>query len=177
MSQPFQQKTKREKEKQWKYMYTQKISILAYPGGVLSLLASCYRPSVIVTVTWFTLHDLSCLLDESFSKRFLPKQKPGCFGWANEAFSLLSINTTVDMDGLSSACSCAHNSPKCMVRAISYGEYKSLTAGSISSSPLPSLHSLHVCASIISVHFYHQMKKWKVPTLTYPRRLRSWSAL
>lgn len=103
-----------------------------------------YLPSSIVTVTWFTVQDESCLLEEeSFSAGFLPRQNPGFLGCGIVAFSLLSIKTTEDIVGLSSARSCTHNSPTCMHLRTSDGEYELPMDESISSNAFPSFHSFH----------------------------------
>lgn len=74
-----------------------------------------YLASSIVTVTWFTVHVLSCLLDDESVSIALPKQKPGFLGCGIVGFSLLSIKTTDDMTGLSSACSWTHKGrPGCI---------------------------------------------------------------
>lgn len=118
----------------------------------MSMLKKDYRPSSMVTVTSLMVHDSSNLPDdESGSAGLFPRQYPGCFGCGIDTKSLLNINTTFDMFGLSSACSCTHNSPACMHLITSLPEYSSPAAESSSSSPLPSLYSFHACA--ISCHF------------------------
>lgn len=98
-----------------------------------------YLASSVVTVTWFTVHDSSCLLeDESVSAGFLPRQNPGVLGCCIVAVSLLSIKTTEDMLGLSSACSCTHSRPTCIHLNASEAEYESPTDESTSSNPFPS---------------------------------------
>lgn len=103
-----------------------------------------YLASTIVTVTWFTVHDSSCLLvEESVSTGFLPRQNPGFMGCCIVAVSLLSIKTTEDIVGLSSARSCTHNNPTCMHLRTSDGEYDLSMEESISSNAFPSFHSFH----------------------------------
>jgi len=97
-----------------------------------------------VTVTWFTLHDSSCLLEqESVSAGFFPTENPGFLGCGINADSLLSINITEDIVGLSSARSWTHKSPTCMHLRTSAGEYELPSDESTSSNALPSLHCLH----------------------------------
>jgi len=104
-----------------------------------------YLPSTIVTVTWFTVQDSSCLLeDESVSTGLLPRQNPGFLGCAIVAVSLLNINTTEDIVGLSSARSCTHNSPTCMHLKTSDGEYELAMEESISSKAFPSFHNFQL---------------------------------
>jgi len=108
-----------------------------------------------VTVTWFTLHDSSCLLElESISAGFFPKENPGFLGCGINEDSLLSINITEDIVGLSSARSWTHNSPTCMHLRTSEGEYESPIDESTSSNALPSLQCLHAY-------------KNKVPSIVY----------
>lgn len=105
-----------------------------------------YLPSTIVTVTWFTLQDSSCLLDdESVSIGMLPRQNPGFLGCAIVAVSLLNIKTTEDIVGLSSALSCTHNSPTCMHLRTSDGKYElSIIDESINSKAFSSFHSFQL---------------------------------
>lgn len=108
-----------------------------------------YRPSIMVTVTWLMVHVSSCLPEcESPSWPRLPRQYPGTVGCGIDTKSLLNINTTVDMFGLSSAGSCTHRSPTCMHLITSLGEYDSPTAESKISNPLPSLYSFQACRRI-----------------------------
>lgn len=131
-----------------------------------------YLPSSIVTVTWFTVQDWSCLLEEesvSSGFLFLSRQKPGFLGWGIVAVSLLNIRTTDDIVGLSSARSWTHKSPTCMHLNTSEGEYESPTEGSIISDPFPSVHSFQACKSSKSffqlavnlVMHRHEMK-WNI---------------
>lgn len=116
----------------------------------ITVLMCDYLASSAVTVTWFTVHDSSCLLeDESVSTGFLPRQNPGFLGCCRVALSLLSIKTTDDMLGLSSACSWTHSRPTCMHLNASEAEYESPTTGSTSSNPFPSFHSFHACNRLI----------------------------
>lgn len=101
-----------------------------------------YLASNNVTVTWFTLHS-SCLLEEeSVSGGFFPIENPGFLGCGINADSLLSINITEDIIGLSSARSWTHKSPTCMHLRTSDGEQESPIDESMSSNALPSLHCL-----------------------------------
>lgn len=107
-----------------------------------------------MTVSWLRVHVSSTLVEvESGSGGGgrLPRQYPGCLGWGiDTASSLLNMSTTLDMLGLSSACSCTHNSPTCMHLITSLAEYDSPAAESITSSALPSLYNFHAC----SILFY-----------------------
>lgn len=103
-----------------------------------------YLASSNVTVTWFTLHDSSFLLEEeSVSAGFFPMENPGFLGCGIIADSLLSINNTEDIVGLSSARSWTHKSPTCMHLRTSDCEHESPMDESMSSNVLPSLHCLH----------------------------------
>lgn len=116
-----------------------------------------YRPSIMVTVSWLTVHVSSTLVeDDSASAGRLPRQYPGCLGWGiDTASSLLNISTTFDMLGLSSACSWTHNIPTCMHLIASLAEYDSPAAESINSSALPSLYNFHACRIItFQVSYY-----------------------
>jgi hypothetical protein len=98
-----------------------------------------------VTVTWFTVQDSSFLLEEeSVSIGVLPRQNPGFFGSAIVAVSLLNINTTEDIVGLSSARSCTHNSPTCMHLRTSEGEYELSMEESISFKAFCSFQSFQL---------------------------------
>lgn len=105
--------------------------------------ANFYLPSITVTVTWFTEHEWSsCRLDkDSVSPGDLLRQNPGFFGWGIDAVSLLSINTTEDIDGRSSARSWTHKRPTCIHLNTSEAEYDSPADGSTISSPVPFFHS------------------------------------
>jgi hypothetical protein len=99
-----------------------------------------------VTVTWFTLHVSSCLLEEeSVSGGFfdLPTENPGLLGSGISAVSLPSIKSTEGIVGLSSARSWTHNSPTCMHLRTSDGVYDSPIDESTSSNAVPSLHCVH----------------------------------
>lgn len=109
-----------------------------------------YLASSVVTVTRFTVKDSSCLLeDESVSTGFLPRQNPGFLGCCIVALSLLSIKTTEDMLGLSSACSCTHSRPTCIHLNASEAEHVSTNDESTSSNPFPSFHSFHAWNKLI----------------------------
>ena len=104
-----------------------------------------YLAYSVVTVTWFTVHDSSCLpVGESVSLGFLYRQNPGFLGCGiDDAVSLFSIKTTVDIVGLSSARSWTHNNPTCTHRRTSDGENKLRIDASTSSNAFPSFQSLH----------------------------------
>lgn len=129
-----------------------------------------YRPSSTVTVTSLTVHVSSSLPDnESPSAGLFPRQYPGCFGCGIDTKSLLSISTTFDMFGLSSACSCTHNSPACMHLITSLPEYSSPAPESTSSSPLPSLYSFQACAISCRAFLFIYQYNFDLFVLSYLR--------
>lgn len=56
---------------------------------------------------------------------------------------VLSMNTIVDMVGLSCTFSCTHDKPNCMHSKTSSVEYESLNVGSIKSDGILSFQLLH----------------------------------
>jgi hypothetical protein len=99
----------------------------------------------IVIVTWFTVEASSCLLEDDSVSGFNPRQKPGFLGCGSDAVSLLSIKTTEDIVGLSSARSWTHKSPTCMHLNTSDSENESPTDESIMSNARPSFHNCQAC--------------------------------
>lgn len=119
-----------------------------------------YLASSNVTVTWFTLHVSSCLLeDESVSGGFfdLPRENPGLLGSGIRAVSLPSIKRTEGIVGLSSARSWTHNSPTCMHLRTSDSVNELRIDESMSSNAFPSLHCPHAynkkTLSVLSQYF------------------------
>ena len=83
-------------------------------------------------MTWFV----------EYSNAVCFSKNGGCFGGGRCAISLENIDRTVEMDGLSLADSCTHNSPTCMNLDISSWKHASAIDSSISSSMLCLHHSV-----------------------------------
>lgn len=97
-----------------------------------------------VMVISFAEHVSILLDDDSCSKTFLSVKKPGSFASGN-GISLLSINTTFDMLGLSSGLCCTHSKPTWMQRIASDKMQESFKDSSINSDDFSSKCSLHAC--------------------------------
>lgn len=65
----------------------------------------------MVMDTSFTEKSFGLTSFEVVSCALLPLKNAGCLGYGNEKVSLLSIEMTSDMVGLSVALSCTHRSP------------------------------------------------------------------
>ena len=102
-----------------------------------------YRPWTIVTVT-LLIEQILCLpLVDSESKAICLSVNAGCFGWGRSTISLLSIEITTDMVGLSFANSCTHNKPTCTHLKISNSKHGSDIIGSINATMLSAFHNFH----------------------------------
>lgn len=69
-----------------------------------------YRPSICVMVTLFTEKFSVFFSSEVDLDTVLPKKNAGRFGEANNIVSLISIEITSDINGLSNAFSCTQRS-------------------------------------------------------------------
>lgn len=111
-----------------------------------------YRASMTERVTSVTVQVSSSIgfFGEEEEERLLLTQKPGRLGWSISVVSLVSIRTTDDITGLSSAHSCTHKRPICMHLKTSCGrnvdDDASTITGSTISSPFPSFQFLHTCS-------------------------------
>ena len=94
----------------------------------------------MVILTLFREHFLS---EDSVFMPLRISVNAGCFGGGRCAISLQIIPTTVEMDGLSLANSCTHNSPTCMHLNISSWKHASNILPSINVFMLSSFHNFH----------------------------------
>lgn len=101
-----------------------------------------YRPSKIETVSSFTEQNFNFLL-EFWSGKLLQFEKAGCLGEAGSTSSLLSIDTTFDMVGLSAALSWTQSSAIFTYLCSIFVEGISCNIGSFMPSPLPLFHKSH----------------------------------
>ena len=86
------------------------------------------------------------LRSEDFVSKAICLSVNACFfGRGRSTISLLSIETTTDAVGLSSANSCTHKRPTCMHLKISISKHGSDIIGSINAAMLLAVHNFHAC--------------------------------
>ena len=110
---------------------------------IISRTNATYRPSTTVTVTLLIEHLLWLLWEDSVYKAISLSINAGCFGRGRSTVSLLSMEITKDIVGLSLAKSCTHNNPTCMHLKISILKQGSDIIGSIKATMLSTFHNFH----------------------------------
>lgn len=101
----------------------------------LSLITVYYLGAKNVTVNSVP-KDEPCLLEEESISCCLSMKNPSSFGWGS-SFSLVNIETTNDMLGMSFEYSCTHNNPIWIARKISKWLQYFATAPSVNSNISP----------------------------------------
>lgn len=101
---------------------------------------SCYRASMAENVKRFS--ECTSRLN-GLSTSVIRLEYVGCFGLGKVAPSLLNIETTSDMVGLSSAQSWTHKSPTWMQSSRLSVELESANVESINSTHCPDFHKFH----------------------------------
>ncbi|CAN0911718.1 hypothetical protein LINGRAPRIM_LOCUS1051 [Linum grandiflorum] len=105
------------------------------------------RALIVVTVTPLVEQLSRLRVLEPISMRILfglDVVNAGCFGAGNCTTSLVSIDITSDIVGLSSALYSMHSSPTLMHLRIWFLSHESSNVGSINFNGVPSFHSSHV---------------------------------
>lgn len=115
---------------------------------------SCHLPCISVRVTSLAEHVLWLCPEESVSWVIFLMVNAGCFGRGRSTISLLIIEITVDMEGLSFALSCVQRSPTFMHLRSSASKCVTGTFGSTNAITLSSFHNFHACKLINAMHYW-----------------------
>lgn len=120
---------------------------LAYAtdSGKIQFPTECYRPSSRVMVSPLCEHGSILPDDEALLEGHLLEMKAGCLGDGRGAVSLPSMNTTLDIVGLSLGSSCMQSSPTIRHLVHSFALQRVLIIESTNSRAFPSFHNSHAC--------------------------------